>query len=62
MKIQPMMNQVVGGLGLDGLVGQTSNDASKIRGPYGDKNKLNQNALNLGKNFVRKGPLDKFKK
>ena len=42
MKMQPMMNQVIGGLNLDGLVGQTSNDVAKYADYLANKNKLNQ--------------------
>lgn len=63
MKMQPMMNQVIGGLNLDGLVGQTSNDVAKYADLMANKNKLNQNALKLGQKIAAaKGPLDKLKK
>ncbi len=63
LKMQPMMNQVIGGLNLDGLVGQTSNDVAKYADLMANKNKLNQNALKLGQKISSaKGPLDKLKK
>ena len=46
-------------LGLDGLVGQTSNDVAKYA-DYDDKNRLNENALKLGQKIAAKGPLDKL--
>jgi hypothetical protein len=63
MKMQPMMSQVIGGLGLDGLVGQTSNDVAKYADLMANKNKLNSNALKLGQKIAAaKGPLDRLKK
>ena len=63
MKIRPMMSQVIGGLGLDGLVGQTSNDVAKYADLTANKNKLDSNALKLGQKIAAaKGPLDKLKK
>ena len=62
IKISPLINDVISGLDLDGIVGENSSNVGKFSDALANKNKLDKNALKLGQKIAAaKGPLEKIK-